>query len=76
MCGSQAERRPFSGIPNLKGDTVAKNIPDPHYKFDAQRKEHRENWGGLDRAVETIRTGMREDKQGNRIFDAKQVKEV
>ena len=73
-CGSTATRLPFSGVPYLRGETVSKNIPDPAYRFDAQAKEHRATGWDLDRAVRTLRTGIREDSEGRRYVDLKGIK--
>jgi hypothetical protein len=70
-CRQPARRRPFSGVPNLKGETVARSIPDPHYRQDALAKEHRQTYGGVDKAMEHIRSGIRETDTG-RVFDPKQ----
>jgi hypothetical protein len=70
-CRQPARRRPFSGVPNLKGETVARSIPDPHYRQDALAKEHRQTYGGVDKAMEHIRSGIRETDNG-RVFDPKQ----
>ena len=69
-CHEPARRRPFSGVPNIKGETVARSIPDPHYRQDAMAREHRQSWGGVDKAMEHIRSGIVETDSG-RAFDAK-----
>ena len=70
ICHQPARRRPFSGVPHLKGETVARAIPDPHYKQDAMAKEHRQTYGGVDKAMEHIRSGIVETDNG-RVFDPK-----
>ena len=53
-CGSEAERRPFSSIPNLKGETVARSIPDVDHRFDAEKREFQASWGGNDRTLDML----------------------
>lgn len=74
VCGGQAERRPFSSVPYLKGETVSKSIPDPEYRWDAEKREHRASGWDLDRAVRHLRKGIREDKEGRRSVDLKGIK--
>lgn len=72
-CGSVAERRPFSGVPALKGETVSRNIPDADYRQDALKRESRASGWDVDRAVRTMRKGLVEDGQGNKSIDMKKV---
>ena len=70
-CGSQAERRPFSGVPYLKGDTVARSIPDEAYRHEAVKREFNQSWGDASRSVEMLRKNAYTDDQGNRQVDMK-----
>ena len=70
ICHQPARRRPFSGVPNLKGETVSRSIPDPHYRQDAMAREHLQSYGGVDKAMEHIRSGIVETETG-RAFDPK-----
>lgn len=69
VCGSEAERRPFSGIPHLKGETVSKNIPDAAYRNDAARRELAQSWGTAERSMELIRAHRKEDSEGRKYVD-------
>ena len=71
VCGSQAERRPFSGIPNLKGATVARSIPDPAYRQEAEKRALNASWGDGARSVEMLRKNSFTDAQGNKQIDLK-----
>lgn len=70
-CGQPARRRPFSGIPYLKGETVARSIPDPHYWHEAALKESRASGWDVDRAVRAMRSNIREDTTGNKFVEVK-----
>jgi putative FmdB family regulatory protein len=70
-CGHQAERRPFSGVPNLKGETVSRSIPDPSYRQEAEKRNLNSTWGDGSRSAEMIRKNLFTDAQGNRQIDMK-----
>lgn len=71
-CHEPARRRPFSGLPNLKGETVSRNqIPDPAYKQEAEKRHLNETWGDVSRSVELIRKNSFVDAQGHRQIDLK-----
>lgn len=70
-CGLDAERRPFSGLPFLKGETMPKQIPDEAYRFDAQKRAFERSWGPEERAVEMMRANLVEDNQGRKSVDTK-----
>jgi putative FmdB family regulatory protein len=70
-CGLDAERRPFSGVPYLKGETMPKQIPDEAYRFDAQKREFERSWGPEERAVEMMRANLVEDNQGRKSVNTK-----
>lgn len=63
-CGQPARRRPYSSVPYLKGDTVARAIPDPAYRQDAEKRELHQTWGDASRSVEMLRAARVEDKEG------------
>lgn len=68
-CGREANRRPFSGLPNIKGETVAKNIPDQHYRMEAEKRDlAKKGWTG-ERSMEFLRKGRFEDKQGRKFVN-------
>ena len=50
--------------PHLHGATVVKGIPEP-YRAEAERRASRASGWDVDRAVRTMRKGLREDEQGN-----------
>lgn len=70
-CGVLAERRPFSGVPNLKGETVSRNIPDPSYRTEAQKRELNQTWGDGTKSMELLRKARREDGQGRVSVDTR-----
>lgn len=72
-CGIQASRLPFSGLPSIKGETVAKAIPDPQYRFDAEKRAHRAKGWDEDRAIRTMRSALVEDNQGNKNLDLRRI---
>ena len=69
VCGFTSERRPFSGIPYLNGETTSKNIPEPVYKQHQEGKELRATGWDLDRAVRHLRGGIKETETGGHQFD-------
>ena len=70
-CGFSAERRPFSGIPYLKGETMPLQIPEPAYRHEAQKRAHTQAWGGADRAVEMLRKNSYVDDMGEKVINQK-----
>lgn len=70
-CGLDAERRPFSGLPYLKGETMPKQIPDETYRFDAEKRHFEKTWGPEERAAEMMRAHLLEDKEGRKSVDTK-----
>jgi putative FmdB family regulatory protein len=68
-CGSDARR--LLSVPHLKGQTVVKSIPDPLYRADAALRASRASGWDVDRAVRTMRKGMRTDEQGNQSVSAR-----
>lgn len=70
-CGQEAERLPFSGVPHLKGETVATSIPDPVYRQAAQAKALHKTWGTAERSMEMLRKNVRTDAQGHKKIDLK-----
>ncbi len=71
-CGMTATRRPFSGVPYLNGQTVAKSIPDPAYRQEAEHRQLKETWGGVDRTYEMLhRNTHMDEKTGMKQVDLK-----
>ena len=70
-CGFTATRRPFSGLPYLKGDTMPRQIPDPVYRQDAEQRQFEKSWGPEERAIEMMRSNLIEDKEGRKSVDTK-----
>lgn len=73
FCGETAERRPFSGIPHIKGETVAKAIPDPQYRHEAEKRAFNQTWGDATRSMELLRANRVEDSQGRVSIDTAKV---
>jgi putative FmdB family regulatory protein len=72
-CGQEAVRLPFSGIPQIKGETVARSIPDPHYQQEAAKRELNRTWGDATRSMELLRKNRVTDSEGNVSIDLKAV---
>ena len=72
-CGNVATRLPFSGVPALKGDTVARSIPDPAYRQEAQKRELNRTWGDASRSVEMLRKAAYTDAQGHKQIDMRKM---
>ena len=70
-CGFTATRLPFSGVPYLKGETMPRQIPDPVYRQDAEQRQFEKSWGPEERAIETMRAHLVEDKEGRKSVDTK-----
>lgn len=70
-CGLPATRLPFSGTPFLKGETMPKQIPDPVYRHDAEKRAFEGAWGTEERTVEMMRANLVEDNQGRKSVDTK-----
>lgn len=73
-CGQQATRLPYSGLPQIKGETVAKSIPDPAYRTEAMKRELNQTWGDATKSKELIRAAVREDSEGNKYVDTPSIK--
>ena len=73
VCGQTARRMPFSGIPNLQGETVARSIPDPSYRHEAQKRELNRTWGDASRSVEMLRKASFTDEKGEKAIDMKRM---
>lgn len=67
--GHPAERLPFSGLPHIRGETVARDIPDVSYRQDAEAKHLHKTWGTAERSVELMRKNTVTDAEGNRQLD-------
>ena len=74
-CGSSAERRPFSGIPYIKGETVARSIPDPSYAQEKGKKELKAQGWTAERSIDLIRKNLVTDDKGEKSLDLKAMKE-
>ena len=72
-CGQSARRRPYSGVPFLKGETVAKQIPDPHYKQEAEKRELSQTWGDATRSMEMLRAARVENADGTKSVDMRKM---
>ena len=72
-CGQSARRRPFSSVPFIKGETVAKQIPDPHYKQEAEKRELSRTWGDATRSMEMLRAARTTDAEGNMSVDMRKM---
>lgn len=62
QCGQTATRRPFSGVPYLKGETVPRQIPEEAYRNEAQKRQLNSTWGGAERSMEMLRSSYRTDE--------------
>lgn len=74
VCHNPARRRPFSGIPNISGETVAKSIPDPLYRQDAEKRELNQSWGDGTRSMEMLRNATFTDAAGIKQVDLSRMK--
>lgn len=74
VCHKPARRKPFSGAPHIKGETVARSIPDPAYRMEAEKRELNATWGDASRSVEMIRQNMVETPAG-KVLDLKGMSE-
>ena len=72
-CGEPSRRAPYSGIPYIKGETVAKEIPEGEYRREARDRAHRATGWDLDRAVRTLRGAVSEDKEGRKQVDLREI---
>ncbi len=82
-CGLAATRRPFSGVPYLKGETMPLQIPDPAYKEEAQKRQFNDTWGTAERSMEMLRAATKTkaaetaaDKTGLRHIDQQKMREL
>lgn len=71
VCHKPARRRPFSGVPHIKGETVARSIPDPAYRMEAEKRDLNRTWGDASRSVELLRKNIHEDANGMKQVDLK-----
>jgi hypothetical protein len=74
-CGFTADRLPFSGVPYLKGETVVSSIPDPVYRYEAERRQFNDTWGTAERSLEMIRKNVTTDKEGRKFVNTKAMSE-
>ena len=72
QCSLTATRLPFSGVPYLKGDTVVSAIPDPQYKFEAERRQFNDTWGPVEKVYEGLhKNTVIDDKTGQKSINTK-----
>ena len=71
VCGMTATRMPFSGAPYLNGQTVARAIPDPVYRQEAEQRDFTNSWGTAERSMEMIRKNVVVDAEGRKSIDMK-----
>ena len=71
VCRQPARRRPYSSVPYLKGETVARSIPDPQYRHEAVKREFNDSWGDASRSVEMLRKSSFTDAEGAKHIDLK-----
>lgn len=69
--GHLAVRLPFSGVPYLNGATVATSIPDPAYRFEAEKKQFNQTWGDATRSMELMRKNVHTTDSGLKSLDTK-----
>ena len=69
VCHNPARRRPYSGIPHFKGETVARSIPDSMYRAEAEKRDLNRTWGDATRSMEMLRQHAVEDSQGRKQVD-------
>lgn len=50
---------------------MPQQIPDSAYRLEAEKRQHTQNWGGADRAVEMIRKNSHVDNAGETVISAK-----
>ena len=70
-CGGEAERCPFSGIPEIKGTLPVHRIPDTSERWHKAEQAHKASGWDVDLAVRHLRKGVVEDKEGRRNVDLK-----
>ena len=75
VCHNPARRRPYSGIPNIAGETVARSIPDPAYRFEAEKREFNQSWGTAERTMELVRQNTHTDIEGRKHVNTKAMSE-
>lgn len=63
-CQAMAKRRPFSGVPHLKGETVSRAIPDTAYRQEAEKRDLTRTWGDSTRSLELLRKHSYQDAKG------------
>lgn len=74
-CRLSSRRQPFSGLPALKGETVARSIPDPAYRHEAEKRHLNQTWGDASRSVEMLRKNLYDDGSGIKKIDLKGMNE-
>ena len=75
-CGGQAERRPFSGVPAIKGETVAQAIPEPQYRDERLKRELAQTWGTAEKSATLIRRHSHIDDTGTQQLDVRALNEA
>jgi putative FmdB family regulatory protein len=70
-CGGTAERRPFTGVPAIKGETVARAIPDAAYRTEREKRDLKSRGWDADRSLGLIRRHMHEEPDGERTLDVR-----
>ena len=76
-CGLDAERRPYTGLPSIHGETVARNIPEMAYRNEAIKRDFNQSWGTAERSVELLRKhSYIDESSGDRVVDVKAMNEV
>ena len=75
-CGGQAERRPFSGVPAIKGETVARAIPEPAYRDERMKRELAQTWGTAEKSATLIRKHSHIDDTGTQQLDVRALNEA
>ncbi len=82
-CGLAATRRPFSGLPFLKGETMPQQIPESAYREEAKKRQFNSTWGTAERSMEMLRASTKTkvaettaDKTGFRHVDQQKMEEL
>lgn len=63
-CGADAARE--LSVPFIAGATVARSIPDPEYRREADLRKSRASGWDTDRAVRAMRGAMHEGRDGQK----------
>jgi putative FmdB family regulatory protein len=75
-CGGTAERRPFSGVPAIKGETVARDIPDASYRDERLKRDLAQSWGTAEKSATLIRKHSHIDDTGTQQLDVRALNEA